>query len=121
MGEAIGVNGPVDRVAEVLSPGVMQSGFLDVISLTMDMTRELMGATDAALGNVDATNTSAIIALQETSSMPLEAQKRALYTAVEQLGMIWLDYVLHYYDRHRMMMWQEKGRPGSKKYVVPAC
>lgn len=109
VGEAIGVNGPVDRVAEVLSPGVMQSGFLDVISLTMNMTRELMGATDAALGNVDANNTSAIIALQESSSVPLEIQKRALYTAVEQMGLIWLDYVLHYYDRHRMMMWREDG------------
>lgn len=109
VGEAIGVNGPVDRVAEVLSPGVMQSGFLDVISLTMSMTRELMGATDAALGNVEATNTSAIIALQESSSIPLEIQKKALYKAVEELGMIWLDYILHYYDRHRMMMWREEG------------
>lgn len=110
VGEAIGVNGPVDNVAEVLSPGVMQSGFLDVIDLTMKMTRELMGATDAALGNVEATNTSAIIALQESSSVPLEIQKRALYTAVEELGMIWLDYILHYYDKHRMMMWREDGR-----------
>ena len=109
VGEAIGVNGPVDRVAEVLSPGVMQSGFLDVISLTMSMTRELMGATDAALGNVEATNTSAIIALQESSSIPLEIQKKALYKAVEELGLIWLDYILHYYDRHRMMMWRDNG------------
>lgn len=108
VGEAIGVNGPVDRVAQVLSPGMMQSGFLDVITLTMNMTRELMGATDAALGNTDANNTSAIIALQESSSIPLEIQKRALYAAVEQLGMIWLDYILHYYDRHRMMMWREE-------------
>ena len=107
VGEAIGVNGPVDRVAEVLSPGVMQSGFLDVITLTMNMTRELMGATDAALGNVEANNTSAIIALQESSSVPLEIQKRAVCTAVEELGMIWLDYILNYYDRHRMMMWHE--------------
>ncbi len=109
VGEAIGVNGPVDRVAEVLSPGVMQSGFLDVINLTMNMTRELMGATDAALGNVDATNTSAILALQESSSKPLEIQRRALYSAVEELGMIWLDYILHYYDKNRIMMWRENG------------
>lgn len=109
VGEAIGVNGPVDNVAEVLSPGVMQSGFLDVINLTMNMTRELMGATDAALGNVDANNTSAIIALQESSSIPLEIQKRALYMAIEELGLIWVDYILNYYDRHRMMMWQDKG------------
>ncbi len=109
VGEAIGVNGPVDSVAEVLSPGVMQSGFLDVINLTMSLTRELMGATDAALGNVEPTNTSAIIALQESSSVPLEIQKRSLYMALEELGLIWLDYILHYYDRHRMLMWREKG------------
>ncbi len=109
VGEAIGVNGPIEGVAEVLSPGVMQSGFLDVINLTMNLTRELMGATDAALGNVEPNNTSAIIALQESSSVPLEIQKRALYMAVEELGLIWLDYILHYYDRHRMMMWREKG------------
>ena len=108
VGEAIAVNGPVDRVAEVLSPGAMQSGFLDVITLTMNLTRELMGATDAALGNVEANNTSAIIALQQSSSVPLEIQKRALYSAVEDLGMIWLDYILHYYGRHRMMLWREK-------------
>ncbi|MBQ7897994.1 MAG: hypothetical protein IJ323_06185 [Clostridia bacterium] len=109
VGEAIGVNGPVDNVAEVLSPGVMQSGFLDVISLTMNMTRELMGATDAALGNVEANNTSAIIALQESSAIPLEIQKRALYMAIEELGLVWVDYILNYYDRHRMMMWRDKG------------
>ena len=109
VGEAIGVNGPVDSVAEVLSPGVMQSGFLDVINLTMSLTRELMGATDAALGNVEPTNTSAIIALQESSSVPLEIQKRALYMAIEELGLIWIDYILHYYDRHRMLMWRDKG------------
>lgn len=109
VGEAIGVNGPVESVAEVLSPGVMQSGFLDVINLTMTLTKELMGATDAALGNVDAHNTSAILTLQESSSVPLEIQKRSLYMAVEELGLIWLDYILHYYDRHRMMMWRDRG------------
>ncbi|MBR5632471.1 MAG: hypothetical protein IKW68_00690, partial [Clostridia bacterium] len=109
VGEAIAVNGPVDSVASTIAPGTMQSGFLDVINMTTSMTRELMGATDAALGNVDATNTSAILALQESSALPLQVQKRALYTAVESLGLIWLDYILHYYDRYRMMIWREDG------------
>ncbi len=108
VGEAIAVNGPVDNVAATLDPGAMQPGFLDVINMTMSMTRELMGATDAALGNVEATNTSAIIALQESSAVPLQIQKRALYTAVEQLALIWIDYILHYYDGYRMMIWREK-------------
>lgn len=116
VGEAIGVNGPVDSVAEVLSPGVMQSGFLDVITLTMNLTRELMGATDAALGNVEANNTSAIIALQESSAIPLEIQKRALYKALEELGLIWVDYIFNYYDRHRMFLWRERGELRGEMY-----
>lgn len=109
VGEAIAVNGPVDNVASTIAPGSMQSGFLDVINMTMSLTRELMGATDAALGNVEANNTSAIMALQESSAIPLQVQKRALYSAVESLVVIWLDYILHYYDRYRMMVWREGG------------
>ncbi len=109
IGEAIAVRGPVDNVATTLAPGVMQSGFLDVINMTMSLTRELMGATDAALGNVEATNTSAIMALQESSAVPLQIQKRMLYASVERLVLIWLDYILHYYDRYRMMVFREHG------------
>lgn len=47
----------------------------DVISTTKDM----MGVTDASLGNVRPDNTSAIIALQETSTVPLEIQKQSFY------------------------------------------
>ncbi len=109
VGEAIAVNGPVENVASTIAPGTMQSGFLDVINMTMSLTRELMGATDAALGNVEATNTSAIIALQESSAIPLQVQKRSLYCAVENLCLIWLDYILHYYDRYRMMVFRDNG------------
>ncbi len=109
VGEAIAVRGPVDNVATSIAPGAMQSGFLDVINMTMSLTRELMGATDAALGNVEATNTSAIMALQESSAVPLQVQKRMLYAAVERLVLIWLDYILNYYDRYRMMVFRDHG------------
>ena len=109
IGEAIAVNGPVEQAAYRIDPGSMQGGFLDVINMTMGITKELMGATDAALGNVQPDNTSAIIALQQSAAVPLELQKRALYGAVERLGMIWLDFILHYYDSARVMLFREKG------------
>ena len=86
----------------------MQSGFLEVINLALSLTKELMGATDAALGEVRPDNTSAIIALQQSSSLPLENQKRALYSFVEDVGMIWLDFILHYYDASRVMLYRKK-------------
>ena len=87
-----------------------------------------MGATDAALGNVAPDNTSAIVALQQSAAVPLELQRRALYTAVERLGMIWLDFILGFYDESRMMLFREKGEllggsisPREMKNVLFSC
>ncbi len=109
IGEAVAVNGPVENAVLRMEPGSMQAGFLEVIQMTMNVTKELMGATDAALGNVNPENTSAIIALQQTSAVPLELQRKALYSALEHLGMIWLDFMFHYYDSSRVMLFREKG------------
>ncbi len=110
VGEAIAVNGPVDRAAIRLEPGSMQNGFLEVINLTMNVTKELMGATDAALGNVSPDNTSAIIALQESAAVPLEMQRKALYSLVERLGLIWLDFMMHYFAPRRMLLYRDEGK-----------
>ena len=108
IGEAIAVNGEVEGAALRLEPGSMQSGFLEVINLALSLTKELMGATDAALGEVRPDNTSAIIALQQSSALPLENQKRALFSFVEDIGLIWLDFILHYYDASRVMLYRQK-------------
>ncbi len=103
IGEAIAVNGPVETVAKVISPGQMQSGMLDVISMAISHTKEFLGATDAALGDVDPDNTSAILALQNASAVPLENVKRSLYQFVEDIGLIWLDFMFSYYDDKRLV------------------
>ena len=103
VGEAIAVNGNVDGVAKVLQSGTMQGGMLDVIAMAIGQTKEFMGATDAALGDVDPRNTSAIIAVQQASSMPLQNIRRELYRFIEELGLIWLDYMMHYYDGLRLV------------------
>ena len=103
VGEAIAVNGPVENVAKVLSAGQMQSGMLDVINLAIAHTKEFLGATDTALGNVKPTNTSAIIALQQASNIPLENIRRAFYQYIEDIGLIWLDFMFTYYDEKRLV------------------
>lgn len=103
VGEAVAVNGPVENVAKVLASGQMQSGMLDVINMAISSTKEFMGATDTALGETAPTNTSAILALQNASNMPLENIRRALYSFVEDIGMIWLDFMFAYYDGKRLV------------------
>lgn len=103
VGEAIAVNGPVENVAKVIGTGNMQSGMLELINLAISYTKDMLGATDAALGNVDPKNTSAIIAVQQASAMPLHNVKRQLHQFIEDLGLIWLDFMLCYYDEKRLV------------------
>ena len=114
VGEAVAVNGPVESVAKVLSSGQMQAGMLDVINLAIASTKEFMGATDTALGDVLPTNTSAILALQKSSSVPLEGVKRALYQFVEDIGLVWLDFLFAYYDDARLV---PVGKEGEIEYL----
>ncbi len=110
VGEAIAVNGPVESVAKVISPGQMQSGMLEVLSLAISHTKEFLGANDAALGDVAPNNTSAILALQNASAVPLENVKRNVYQFVEDIGLIWLDFMFSYYDDKRLVDVGEDGK-----------
>lgn len=103
VGEAIAVNGPVENVAKVITPGAMQSGMLEVLRMAIADTKEFLGATDAALGNVAPNNTSAILALQSASAVPLENVKRNMYQFIEDIGLIWLDFMLSCYDDRRLV------------------
>ncbi|PKM62392.1 MAG: hypothetical protein CVU97_05615 [Firmicutes bacterium HGW-Firmicutes-21] len=115
VGEAVAVNGPVENVAKVLSSGQMQSGMLDVINLAITHTKEFLGATDTALGDVKPNNTSAIIALQQASNMPLENIRRAFYQYIEDIGLVWLDFMFAYYDEKRLVC----TRNGEQNAYVP--
>ncbi len=116
VGEAVGVKGGDVRGAAVaLGAGNMQSGFLDVINLTMMHTKELMGATDAALGEVDPDNTSAILALQESSNVPLENIRQNLYACVEDLALNWAEMMFEYYPEGRFLPYDDNGESKSGK------
>ena len=103
VGEAIKVDGPVNDVAKIIPPGQMQSGMLEVINMAMAATKECLGATDTALGDVEPNNTSAILALQKASALPLESVKRQFYRFIEDIGQIWLDFMVSYYGEGRLV------------------
>ena len=54
----------------------MSSQVMQVIESLINYTKEMMGASDAALGNVKPDNTSAIIAVQPVSYTHLDVYKR---------------------------------------------
>ena len=104
VGEAIAaVGGNVADSVSVVGVGQMQSGYTELIDQAVSMTKELSGVTDSALGNVIPQNTSAIIALQETSRLPLEIVRSAFSQCLEDLANIWADMMCAYYPKERLL------------------
>lgn len=98
VGAAIGVNGgDINTVAKTIDPAAISPQVSQFIQLTVDMTKDLMGATDAALGSTRPDNTSAIIALQKASTIPTEVVKQNFFQCVEDTARIWGDLMRTYY------------------------
>ena len=112
VGEAIAAvgGGNIADAVSVVGVGQLQSGYTELIEQAVSMTKELSGVTDSALGNVIPQNTSAIIALQETSRLPLELVRSAFSQCIEDLANIWADMMCVYYPRERLLPYYENGK-----------
>lgn len=118
VGEAIGVIGnPADVVTTSFRAGDMSQQLLAIVDSTINYTKEFMGASDAALGNVRPENTSAIIAVQQAAAAPLEVQKMAFYQFVEDYVRIIIDLIRARYGKREIE--DENGE--SKLYDFSAC
>lgn len=107
IGAAVGVNSldPSQNIANVatyLNPGNMSEQVFKLIDLAIQYTKDMLGASDAALGDVKPDNTSAIIAVQQAASIPLETIKQNLYQFLEDNAYIWLDFMANYYGTRKI-------------------
>lgn len=107
VGEAIGVEGnPNDAIASNFRAADMSGQVLELVEKTVSYTRDFMGASDAALGNVKPDNTSAIIAVQKASAAPLELQRLAFYQFIEDYVRIIVDMMVANYGLRYVPMEQ---------------
>lgn len=113
VGEAIGVaGGDLTGIATTFSPGAIDENYPVIIDSVIKTTKEVMGATEAALGEAAPNNTSAIIALQESNEGTLDQIRVSLYTALEELASIWVDFMCAYYADGRMLCGEENSVDG---------
>lgn len=112
VGEAIAAvgGGNIADTVSVVGVGQLQDGYMEILDRATEMTKELAGATDSALGNVIPTNTSAILALQESSRLPLEQVRTSLCRCIEELANIWADMMCAYYPRERLIPYRNGGK-----------
>lgn len=122
IGEAIPVSGVdlntnLKNIATYLEPSNMSNQIFQLIELVMQYTKEVLGVSDAALGQIDPKNTSAIIAVQKSSAIPLENPKANLYEWLEDIGQILFDMMGTYYGLRPIVQEQEVTDPISGQPV----
>ncbi len=113
VGEAIAAQGGgnIADAVSVVGVGEMQDNYIEFIDNIAENTKELSGATNSALGDERAQNTSAILALQETSRIPLQQIRSALNQCIEDLANIWVDMMCAYYPGNRLLTGETAGEP----------
>lgn len=110
VGEAIAAmgGGTVSDAVTVIGVGKMQDGYLELLENVIQNTKSMMGATEAALGDERATNTSAILALQEASQLALSQVSSNFCRCISELATIWADMLCTYCPAERLLPLETK-------------
>ncbi len=110
VGEAIAAvgGGSVADAVSVVGVGEMQAGYSDLIERVIEITKEMLGATNASLGSTDPSNTSAILALQEASRISLTGVRARLCRAVSELATVWADMLCAYSPAERLLPYEDE-------------
>lgn len=107
------------RVMDGFKPPDFSNQITQIIEMTINYTRDMMGASDASLGNVNPNNTSAIIAVQQSSNMPLELQRLAYYDYVEDIVRIIVDVISCSYGVRKCQIPSEIAELYGLKEITP--
>ena len=105
VGEAIAAvgGGTVADAVQVVGTGQLEPGYLELINNVINTTKNLMGATDSALGDERANNTSAILALRDASMISLRQVSARFTRALGELATIWADMLCAYSPAERLL------------------
>ena len=102
----------IRNIAGYLEPAQMSPQIVQVIQMAYDMTKDLLGVNEAALGEINPENASgkAIIATVQQSTIPLENTKANMYEWIEDIGIILLDMMGTYYGLRPIVREQDGQR-----------
>lgn len=111
VGEAIAAmgGGSVADAVSVVGVGQLQENYLELINSVIENTKNLMGATESAVGEAAASNTSAILALQSASRLALRQVEARLDRCIGELAAIWADMLCAYSHPERLIPVSENG------------
>ena len=110
----------VSKVFSVVPPSQMSTDVEKVQNELISLSRELAGAGDIAVGDVDPEKASgkAILAVQQASQQPLVEQLSGLKDLIEQMARIWLD-MWTVYSEEGITLEEELQDQQEQEYTMP--
>lgn len=116
IGSAIPVSGELTNSVQQLFPGQLNNAVFEFVDKAIEYTLKFLGATDTALGNVNPDNYKALVANQQQAAIPLENIRANLYQFVEDIGLIWLEFMLVKYNVPRKLYYQEDKQTMAQEF-----
>lgn len=111
-GQIIRVNGGVNDVQAAIryvNPPNFSPNFDGNVQSLIANTLSSAGANDAALGDMRPENTSAIIALREAATMPLQQVQNRYYSFCEDIARVWQEFWIMKYGKRALKVEDDSG------------
>ncbi len=111
-GQVLRVYGSAEDVASAVryvNPPQFSPKFDENIQSLIANTLTQSGANDAALGDMRPDNTSAIIAVREAATMPMQMVQNRFYSFVEDVARIWAEFWINKYGERSLKIEDDGG------------
>lgn len=111
-GQVVEINGTGEDLANAMryvNPPNFAPAFEQNITSLISNTLTQSGANDAALGDVRPDNTSAIVAVREAATMPMQTVQNRFYSFVEDVARVWAEMWVIMYGRRSLKIEDENG------------
>lgn len=104
-----GAGQDVQSAIHHVAPPAFSPAFDNLITGLINNTLTQSGANDAALGNMNPDNTSAIIAVREAATMPMQMIQNRFYSFVEDVARIWAEFWVQQYGKRQLRISDKNG------------
>lgn len=111
-GQLIEINGTGEDIANAMryvNPPNFAPAFEQNIASLIGNTLTQSGANDAALGDIRPDNTSAIVAVREAATMPMQTVQNRFYSFIEDMARVWAEMWVAMYGRRSLKIEDENG------------
>jgi hypothetical protein len=121
VGEIVSVHGiaevgGIGNIIQRLTPPDMNGTIVTMLNKLQDDILNFMNVNDTLMGNIRPDNASAIIATQRYSIAPIEKVKANIYQCVEDLALIWCEFIELGYEKKRKKGMKIKIDVGASSY-----